>query len=235
MVGRRNLLPLIAGVAVVVLTLELGNWQVRRAGEKAALQASFEMAGSSQVLDSHTAPGEWHQVNVRGRWLAQSTILIDNRVYQGRAGYHVITPFQIDGEGRVIAVNRGWVPAGATRDILPEIRTPDDIVSVSGRVRLAEADPFRLGQSNEAGVVWQSIDLPRLRANVPALADYYLQQTSAGEDGLVRDWPAPDAGIDRHHGYALQWYALAALAGGLTAWYAFNEIRRAKRDKRSID
>ena len=70
---------------------------------------------------------------------------------------------------------------------------------------------------------------------MPALADYYLQQTSAGHDGLVRDWPAPDAGIDRHRGYAFQWYALAALAAGLTAWYVFNETRRARRDKRNID
>jgi cytochrome oxidase assembly protein ShyY1 len=180
-------------------------------------------------------PTEWQRVEVRGSWLAQNTIFIDNRVYRGRAGYHVITPLQIEGEERVIAVNRGWIPAGATRDVLPEVSTSDAIVSVLGRARLAESDPFRLGESNEAGVVWQSINLPRLRANVPALADYYLQQTSVEEDGLVRDWPAPDAGIDRHHGYALQWYALAALAAGLTAWYAFFEIRRTRRDKRNID
>jgi surfeit locus 1 family protein len=52
-----------------------------------------------------------------------------------------------------------------------------------------------------------------------------LQQTSAAADGRVREWPAPAAGIDRHRGYALQWYSLAGLAAGLTAWYAWHLIK----------
>jgi len=39
------------------------------------------------------------------------------------------------------------------------------------------------------------------------------------DDGLVRDWPAPDFGVEKHRIYMLQWYALAALAAGL--WLLF--------------
>jgi cytochrome oxidase assembly protein ShyY1 len=39
-----------------------------------------------------------------------------------------------------------------------------------------------------------------------------IEQHSPAPDGLTRDWPRPDAGIEKHESYALQWYSLAALA-----------------------
>jgi cytochrome oxidase assembly protein ShyY1 len=39
-----------------------------------------------------------------------------------------------------------------------------------------------------------------------------IEQHSAAADGLVRDWPRPDTGIEKHESYALQWYSLAGLA-----------------------
>ena len=38
------------------------------------------------------------------------------------------------------------------------------------------------------------------------------QHSPAPEDGLLREWPRPDAGIEKHESYSLQWYSLAALA-----------------------
>ena len=65
-----------------------------------------------------------------------------------------------------------------------------------------------------------------------ALAAWTLQQTSSAAERLVRDWPRPDAGIDRHRGYAFQWYALAALAGGLSAWQAWRQLARRTHEQR---
>jgi cytochrome oxidase assembly protein ShyY1 len=53
-----------------------------------------------------------------------------------------------------------------------------------------------------------------------------IQQTSPTGDGLVRDWPAPDFGIDKHYGYAFQWFALAAT---LLVFYAATRYRRKSR------
>jgi cytochrome oxidase assembly protein ShyY1 len=39
-----------------------------------------------------------------------------------------------------------------------------------------------------------------------------LEQHGSLDDGLVRDWPAPEAGAEKHDAYALQWYSLAVLS-----------------------
>jgi cytochrome oxidase assembly protein ShyY1 len=44
--------------------------------------------------------------------------------------------------------------------------------------------------------------------------------------GLVRDWPRPGAGVAVHHGYAFQWFALAATLIGI---YVYLSFRKAKK------
>jgi surfeit locus 1 family protein len=48
-------------------------------------------------------------------------------------------------------------------------------------------------------------------------------------DGLLRDWPAPDAGLQKHYGYAFQWFALSALILGLYVWFQLIRPRRQAR------
>lgn len=224
-VRRLHPVPLLAGIAVAVLTLQLGNWQIRRAEEKAVLQAEYVSPERSEPhpLDLQP-PAEWQTVDLRGQWLADRTILIDNRVHAGRAGFHVFTPLRLAGQGGWVLVNRGWIAAPANRAHPPAVTTPGGEVEISARVRHPESKPFTLGGDAAAssGVVWQTLDLARYRAwsSIP-VADFYLQQNDPAADGLVRDWPAPDAGIDRHRGYALQWYAVAALAAALTLRYVW--------------
>jgi surfeit locus 1 family protein len=67
----------------------------------------------------------------------------------------------------------------------------------------------------------------------PCLAPWVAQQTSPAADGLVRDWPALGAGADRHRGYAVQWYALAVVAAGLSAWYAGRLLLRRLGNERN--
>ncbi|NMG32253.1 SURF1 family protein [Aromatoleum evansii] len=233
--ARLHPVPLLAGVALALLTLQLGNWQTRRAAEKAELQAEYRAAAEhpAQPLDS-TSPSEWHLVELRGEWLPGRSILIDNRVHQGRAGYHVFTPLQLKGQGGVVLVNRGWIGAGGDRaKAPPRISNPPGETVVAGRVRHPAEKPFMLAADALSGMVWQALDLARYRAETRLpVADFYVQQTSHADDGLIRDWPEPDAGIDRHRGYALQWYALAVLATGLTLWYLWNAFRRSRHDER---
>lgn len=228
-VRRLHPVPLAVGIAVALLTLQLGNWQTRRAAEKTALQAEFAAAQRSapQALGAGD-PAEWQTVEVRGEWLAERVILLDNRVHQGRAGYHVYMPFKAEGRDRGILVNRGWIAAAGDRSQLPAVHTHAGPVQIVGRVRRFPADPFTLAADagGPTGRVWQTVDPKRYGAwSGFAVEDFYLQQTSAAADGLVRDWPAPDAGVDRHRGYAFQWYALAALALALTLIYLWKTLR----------
>lgn len=226
----RTILPLAAGLALALSTVLLGNWQVRRAHEKLAQEAAFERQARRGPLvpraDAAAAPAEWSPVRLSGHWLEEAGIYLDNRTHGGRAGYHLLMPLQLaDGSG-VVLVNRGWVAADAGRQALPAVPVPPAGV-LEGWVRLPERAPFSLAARPMDGRLWQYLDLAAYRQySGLAVAAWTVQQTSAADDGLIRDWPGPDAGVDRHRAYALQWYALAALATVLTVWHAWSTFRR---------
>jgi cytochrome oxidase assembly protein ShyY1 len=129
-----------------------------------------------------------------------------------------------DGPGAVL-VNRGWIAAGPDRRVLPDVVTPAGLIRVAGTVRRPETEPFTLAVDAAQGQVWQFIDLERFRAGSGiAVADWIVLQTSDADDRLAREWPRPDAGVDRHRGYALQWYSLAGLSLVLTGVYVYRRL-----------
>jgi len=227
--GWARVVPLVAAVIVATLTFELGNWQVRRAGEKEALQALIERRAHEApvAFGGRSTPQEWQLLTVRGRWLANRAMFIDNRVHAGLAGYYLVMPLDLAASGGVLLVNRGWVPVGEDRSRTPAVAVPAGEVTLSGVVRVPEAKPFALSEQQVQGAVWQNVDLKAMSGYVGRpLEAFVLQQTSDAADGLVRDWPRPDTGIERHKGYALQWYGLCALVIVLTGINVFRRWRR---------
>lgn len=180
-----------AGCAAGIL---LGNWQAGRAAEKRALAA----AQKPETL--------------RGELLAKHTILLDNKIHHGRPGYQVVQPLRL-ADGKLVLVNRGWIAAGATRAQLPEVRTPAGQVSLQG-LRLARfPQAYAPAEAKPEGPVWQNVTPARYTAaSGLALEPWVFEQHSALDDGLARDWPRADAGVEKHESYALQWYSLAALS-----------------------
>ena len=225
--ARLHPVPLVAGFVVAVLTLQLGNWQVRRAAEKTELQARIEAgAAAGAVAPAGSADvAEWRTVALAGEWQPAGTIYLDNRVHRGRVGYHVLTPLRLSDRSGDVLVNRGWVAGNTDRRRLPPVTSPAGPVEVAGTVRRPETRPFTLAEAAGHGQVWQYLDLDRYRESSGfAVRDWIVLQTSAAPDGLVRDWPRPDAGIDRHHGYAFQWYSLAGLSLVLTGAYVYRRL-----------
>jgi surfeit locus 1 family protein len=124
-----------------------------------------------------------------------------------------------------VLVNRGWVPAGPSRGELPKVPAPAGSVRVEG---LALA---RLPQALEAGPaprgrVRQNLELDAFaRETGLRLQPIVIQQYSPADDGLLRDWPRPDTGVEKHESYALQWYSLAALAVVLLVVLSVRRVR----------
>jgi surfeit locus 1 family protein len=186
--------------------IALGNWQARRADEKRALGAELEKK----------------RVVLSGEFRPEYTVFLDNRIRNHRAGYEVITPLRLDGEH--VLVNRGWVEAGKTRDTLPQVRTPAGRVRVEGLVLEHLPRLFNL-EKNASGKVRQSLDIGEFAAQTGLrLRPYFLEQHSAADDGLARDWPRPDAGVEKHESYSLQWYSFAALAAALFIVLSFRRV-----------
>ena len=172
-------------------------------------------------------PGwRYRRVIASGTFDRRHQVLLDNKVYRGRVGYDVVTPLALT-DGRVVLVNRGWVPAGASRKDLPAVVAPAGMVSVEGRVN---EPPAFLELSREApvGPVWQNLDLQRFTelTGLPVLP-VIMEQTKpvTSDDALVRNWTAPDLGVDKHRIYMFQWYAFAALAGGLWLYFTLRPAR----------
>ncbi len=213
---RPALLPGVAALAAIALTLSLGNWQSRRAEEKLVLGRDLDAAGRRAVLALPPGPVNAHEyelarISARGEYSARHTILLDNKVLRGVAGYQVLTPLKIAGGDRYVLVNRGWVAAGARRDSLPQIRTPAGMEAVEGLAVVPSSHILELGTKTEDGIVWQNLVLARYaKWSGLKLQPIVLQQTGDAADGLVRVWGRPDTGADKHRGYAFQWYALAA-------------------------
>src|SRR5258708_3412875 len=125
--------------AACVAFVLLGNWQSRRAEAKRALGAEFERALHSPPIELPAAGNVIHKrVAARGRFSAEHTVLLDNKLRRGRPGYEVLTPLRLTGSDSHLLVNRGWVAAPASRDVLPEIRTPAAEQRIEGIARSEE-------------------------------------------------------------------------------------------------
>lgn len=232
-----TLWPTLAALFFLVLTVSLGNWQSERADTKRALQARYDAAlreapihVGSTLLDRDEVL--YRKLKVAGVFDHAHTILLDNRVMNGVAGYHVLTPLRIDGGPLAILVNRGWVAVGRTREQVPTPPTP------AGRVRLEgmATDPHtrfvELAATAPQGRVWQNLDFARY-AEISGLQlqPVLLQQTSDAMDGLQRSWPRPDTGVATHVSYAFQWYSLATTLTVL--WLVMNVKRYRGGDVKS--
>ncbi len=224
-----------AAVAGILVTGALGRWQLGRAAEKEALQARMALRGGEPVLDGASLAGDLvpdellqRRIAARGHWLAAHTVYLDNRPMQGRAGFYVITPLRLAGSDTVVLVQRGWVPRDfADRTRVPVVETPQGQVEVQGRIVLPPSKLYELGEAGQ-GRIRQNLDLAQFGAETGLpLVPLSIQQTDPPAGGLLREWPAPAAGVEKHHGYAFQWFGLSALIAVLYVW--FQIVKRFRR------
>lgn len=225
-------LPVVAGVLVALLAVSLAQWQLGRAEQKRALQARWD-EGESQMAEAMTTlpalSDAWlyRRVRLSGRLAEGYQVYLDNRLYQGRAGFHVVVPLQMTGDA--VLVNRGWLAGDPDRRNTPYVTVPSHGVVVEGILVRAQSRYMELTEQTVDGMVWQNLDLKRYRELYPKpLSDWLLMQTNDVGDKLVRDWPKPDTGVEKHISYAGQWFALAATALAMTLIYLWRLFRGAK-------
>lgn len=230
-VDLRHWLILFAAVVGMLVTASLGRWQLSRAAQKEALQAAIEFQGrkttvtASELRSTIETLQLVHQpARLEGRWMQGKTVYLDNRQMKARVGFFVMTPLALDGGG-VILVQRGWVPRNfEDRNRLPAVETPLGLVQIEGRIAPAPSKLYAPGDAAQ-GAIRQNLDLPQFEIEVGTpLMPVTLQQTGPSTEGLLREWPAFNLGVDKHYGYAFQWFGLATLIGGLTVW--FQIVRR---------
>ncbi|WP_367068737.1 SURF1 family protein [Oryzisolibacter sp. LB2S] len=239
--GLRFWLVTLAALAAAVTTGMLGAWQLSRAAEKQAMQADIDARAQMPALGNgdllQLQPGDLgavlhRKVVLQGQWLPDAMVYLDNRQMQGKPGFWVLAPLRLSGGQAVVLVQRGWVPRDfQERTRLPQVQTPATQVQLQGRVtdhvvRLYEFGPSA-GGDREARIR-QNLDVAAYAAEtgLPLLPMMVLQ-TDDASDGLRRDWAPVNTGVDKHYGYAFQWFGLCALVVVLYVWFQF--VRRFSR------
>jgi surfeit locus 1 family protein len=240
--AARQGLILAATLLMVLLTARLGFWQLDRAAQKEALRDTIAVRGtlaplsSTQLASDPTAAAGQHHLRVRvaGRWLDRFTVFLDNRQMAGRPGFFVVTPLLLGPQDAVLVL-RGWIPRDPQdRTRLPAIPAPAEPVELLARIAPAPSRLLELG-ADGMGRIRQNLDPGSYSREIGvALRPLTLLQLDADGDGpssggLLRDWPVPALDIQRHHGYALQWFALSALMAGLYVWFQLLRPRLAER------
>ncbi len=216
----------------VAATLALGRWQLSRAAEKEALQASLDAQAAQPRLDLRDLLARvdpmaalYQPVMLRGRWVSARTVFLDNRQMNNKPGLYAITPLQLDGSDAVVLVQRGWVARNfIDRTQVVPIETPSGQVQIQGRIVPPPSKLLELGVTGK-GPIRQNLDMDsfRVESSLPLLP-VSVQQTGVASDGLLREWPSVGLGVEKHYGYAFQWFALSALIAILYVW--FQIVRR---------
>jgi len=233
---RRRLLVLLAALIGVALTASLGQWQLGRAAQKQALLDAhaaqralppLDGRSLSLALDTPQQHPLWlhRAVVLQGQWLPDHTVYLDNRAQGAQAGLIVLTPLQL-AHGPVVLVQRGWAPRNfMDRQALPAVPTASGPVQVQGRLAPWPSRIYDFGGS-ESGPLRQNLDWEAFRSETRLPLLRVSVQQEVGDDPLRRAWPVVAAGVEKHHGYAFQWFGLSALIALLYVWFQIVRPRR---------
>ena len=232
------MLVLLVALAGMAVTASMGRWQLGRAAQKEAITQARSDRAAQPELDGRTlvqltsgasAPDAllYRRLALQGQWLGEYTVHLDNRQMHGRPGFYVLTPLRLHGTDTVVLVQRGWVPRHfQDRTVLPPIDTPAGDVRVHGRLLPWPSKVYDFGEV-ESGPIRQNLifDDYRLQTRLP-LPMLSIQQTDADDQGLQRAWPEVASGVEKHYGYAFQWFGLCGLIALLYVWFQIVQPRR---------
>lgn len=232
---RPTLLPTLAAAVLMALFLALGVWQLNRAQEKQAMLRQHEDLSQRRAVQLRLPiadPAQWRhrRVTVTGRFDSDRQFLLDNRVSRGQVGYHVLTPLRLFASGGSVLVDRGWVPLGSSREELPSVPVTDREITVEGVVYVPYEEAYSLGRMDAGETAWprrvQFLDFlqmgKRLGSELPEMT---IRLDPAAPHGYRREWQIVPFTPQRHLGYAVQWFALAA---AVLVLYIVVNLRRIK-------
>ncbi len=218
----------------VPILLRLGFWQLERGEEKQLLQNQFERQSQLSPVSLSTLDFDAIEANDQpfyqtvvfsGRFDNEKLVLLDNRIYDGTVGYHVLQPFTTV-KGQSLMVNRGWLAGNPDRRQLPIPAVVEGEVELLGKLYIPLGEPVLLGTDSWAEdwpvvVQWENIAGLAERLAMPLLP-FSVRLEPGSVAALVTDWPAINTRPEKHRGYAVQWFLMAT---AVTAFWLYSSIR----------
>ena len=214
--SARFLIPAFLIIATIAFLVSLGLWQLDRADQKRTIEAAIVnantgpvelIANGRELLDK-----EYYDVRLQGSYLSDQQFIYDNQIVDQVSGYYVLTPFILTDQLGVILVNRGFIPWNGQRERLADIA----VDSVSREIKVQVSSPIKRMElkatdvSRQFPVLIQAVDFDVLEevsklkfVKVVGLLD------PSSSDGYVRKWEPYTGSIEKHIGYAIQWFLMA--------------------------
>ncbi len=217
---RFRLVPFIATVILVALGCSLSWWQTQRALQKEVIEAKLTERENRPAIDLPLSADlnqlEYARVILKGEFVKDWPVYLDNRPMNGATGIVVMMPFKLQDRQTVVLVARGWIPRNPqNRTTIKGYDTPSGTVTIQGIVKPHSGHVLQLGQRLplQAAALVQNLDVGEYAqvSNLPVYP-FIVEQTGDIQDGLLRAWPRASLGSERHRGYAFQWLALAGMA-----------------------
>ena len=216
-------LPLLVGALFVALFASLGGWQINRGLDKRVEQNLFRDDTGYTRWRSGMDVRPFQRLEASGYYDGEHQVLLDNIIANNRRGYYVITPLAgPDGEP-VLLVNRGWIEKTGNLLDTDLLEVPAGQVSIRGRAGALPRAGMKMGAGFEPGQAWPKRAVYPSGEEVAAeigrdVQDVVLLMDPEEPHGFLREWAPKEIGPGRHFGYALQWFAMAAVLSALLIW-----------------
>lgn len=238
-----NWLSTLIVIVCIPLFIKLGLWQYNKAEMRQSIQNQYEASMNKQVANlrdylTQAKVLQFQQTSVNGHYETQYQFLLDNQVENSQSGFHVITPFKIEGTEQYVLVNRGWIPGAASHDKVPTFATPEEPLEIQGMVWVPSDKIFTLEakadndqpQAQVWQLVWQHLDMKKYKQTAPIqVLDVIIKLDPASKaGGFVRNWQMPPSKIMTNLGYAYQWFGFAFAT---LAIYLYTSVKRIRTEE----
>ena len=212
----RFFIPASLIIATLVLLISLGFWQLDRADEKRAIEDQITSANSGDVelvtSVEFLKDKEYYHVRLQGSYVGDKQFIYDNQIVDQISGYYVLTPFILKGASKAVLINRGFIPWNGRRDKLANVDIGEKLTEVKVQISIP-VKRIELKVSETIGdfpILIQALDLDEM-STIASLdfASVVGLLNPESENGFVRKWEPYTGSIERHVGYAIQWFLMA--------------------------
>ena len=201
--SRRDIVGAVVALAIALVCVGLGFWQLDRLGQRRARNAvvAARLARPPLAVEQGSSPDSVRERRLvaRGVYDFGRERVWPLRSFDGTPGVALVTPLRL-ADGSAVFVDRGWVPSPDAHHVDPALYREADTATVEGLGMIPPRGHF-------------DVEIAALRDSVPyALLPFILQETGlAAPQGLPRRWPAPALDNGPHLGYAIQWFSFAVI------------------------
>ena len=190
----------------VLLCLVLSNWQWQRAQSAASRYEEYQSQASQPAIALSTRSQQYQKVAIKGE--TKHLLLVDNQIYQGEVGWHVLAMVQT--QQGVILVNLGWQSQRSQLIKKSDLANP---IEIQGMLKKPQSG-FML-QAAKKDPSWpevlQQIQIPLLNEHYGYELLPFVLYADVSIANLIPATAAINNKYYMHLGYAIQWLLIAVV------------------------